>query len=565
MAEEYMKNDEQHRGRIISRIFEKDVDQLRLRDEKLKWCQALVDADKKISGEISADTLQILDVQNVEIIDGKVREKEREIPKETDVIWEETDYVQLVSDHQEKIKSSMRDGKKTLVVNAYAGPGAGKTTASLATVAELKKMGYVAEYVSEYAKELVYENPALLDGSEKNQFILLTEQLRRMDRLIGKVDIIVTDSPILLNLIYGIDLSDEYKKMIPDLYKQYDNFNFFVKRGDEFEQNGRMQDLAESIKKDEEIKNLLHDQGLFYGTYTHETSEKLAQKIQVTYNRLYGEKAVSAEENKKTSPAAVRNAPKEPYQGIGYPKKDGQSKPDPVVIYGKNPASIITQMRMRNQQYEMDKRMPSCYIRSLNEGKNQYENPEKYDLDTGMNITTIYLKLPNLKREDFVKLTSDLRKKGAKYNPAKKAFYVTKQDDLNLFKDYLPQDILEQDKRQNEGVMNVSEEQILEMGKGAGLSVNDLQTMIKIGVARGLTNNDIEACLNAAIKNGSSKDQIYDQLVQGMNEKINAHTLSEPKRGSVLEALRENQKKIDAEKTEDHDSIHKDQEHENIK
>ena len=43
--------------------------------------------------------------------------------------------------------------KKT-VVNLYGGPGAGKSTAALQLVAELKKRGINADYVSEYAKEL---------------------------------------------------------------------------------------------------------------------------------------------------------------------------------------------------------------------------------------------------------------------------------------------------------------------------------------------------------------------------------------------------------------------------
>lgn len=564
MADDFIKYDEKHRERVIQNIFEKDVKQFQLRDEKIKWCQVLVDADMKMFGEITSDTLQILDVQHVEVVDGKVREIDNVIARAADIILEEIDYKKMVFDHQEEVKRSLKEGRKTLVVNAYAGPGAGKTTASLATVAELKKMGYVAEYVSEYAKELVYENPALLDGSEKNQFALLSEQLRRMDRLIGKVDIIVTDAPILLNLIYGNDLSDEYKKMVPELYKQYDNFNFFVKRGEVYEQNGRMQDHEESIKKDEEIRKLLDDQGLYYGTYTHETSEKLAQKIQITYNRLYGEKKKSAEQ-KPVTPKRKSKEEKPLYQGIAYPKKVGKDKPDPVVIYGNSQANVISQMRIRNQQYEKDKRMPSCYIRSYNQENNRYENPEKFDLDTGKNITTVYLKLPNMKRDDFIKLTQDIQQKGAKYNPVKKRFYITKSDDFTPFKDYLPKEILEPEKGQNEALETISEKQILEMGEKAGLSVNDLQTVITIGINRGLTYNDMASSLSAAIEKGTSKDQVYEFLMQGMNDKISIRTQSEHKKESVLDALHENQKKIDTAKTEDRESIEKDREFENVK
>lgn len=57
---------------------------------------------------------------------------------------------------------------KTIVINAFGGPGAGKTTACLDITSMLKKRGFVAEYVQEYAKELVWDkNFEMLDGSEK--------------------------------------------------------------------------------------------------------------------------------------------------------------------------------------------------------------------------------------------------------------------------------------------------------------------------------------------------------------------------------------------------------------
>lgn len=56
----------------------------------------------------------------------------------------------------------------TLIVNIYGGPGAGKSTTALQLVAELKKLGYHADYVSEVAKELVYAKDfEHLDGTLK--------------------------------------------------------------------------------------------------------------------------------------------------------------------------------------------------------------------------------------------------------------------------------------------------------------------------------------------------------------------------------------------------------------
>jgi tRNA uridine 5-carbamoylmethylation protein Kti12 len=55
---------------------------------------------------------------------------------------------------------------KTVIVNLYAGPGAGKTTCAWEIASRLKKENVSTEYVSEYAKELVWEgNLELLSGS----------------------------------------------------------------------------------------------------------------------------------------------------------------------------------------------------------------------------------------------------------------------------------------------------------------------------------------------------------------------------------------------------------------
>ena len=42
---------------------------------------------------------------------------------------------------------------RTLIVNAFGGPGVGKTTCCWEIASELKKRGIITEYVSEYAKE----------------------------------------------------------------------------------------------------------------------------------------------------------------------------------------------------------------------------------------------------------------------------------------------------------------------------------------------------------------------------------------------------------------------------
>ncbi len=208
---------------------------------------------------------------------------------------------QYVTEHQRNLDHVPVE-RIPVVVNAFGGPGSGKSTACMDICQQLKKLGYNAEYVQEYAKELVYDkNWELLDGSEAHQFEILKEQVHRMDRLYGQADFIITDSPILLNSIYNQELTTAYSGMVQELHGQYHNFSFFVERDREsFQQEGRIHNLEESIVKDKEIQTLLKNNNIYYGTYTHETIGKVVQNAITTYRWLNQETEKKQSEFKRS-------------------------------------------------------------------------------------------------------------------------------------------------------------------------------------------------------------------------------------------------------------------------
>ena len=132
----------------------------------------------------------------------------------------------------------MEKERTSIVINAFGGAGAGKTTACLEIVEKLKKKGYLAEYIQEYAKELVYDlnskNPAevefakkMLDGSMESQEKIFEEQKRRIDRTMGQVDFIVSDSPLLLSYIYYISF-EIFNKLFFYFYLTFCCFILFL-------------------------------------------------------------------------------------------------------------------------------------------------------------------------------------------------------------------------------------------------------------------------------------------------------------------------------------------------
>lgn len=177
--------------------------------------------------------------------------------------------------------------RETLVINLFAGPGAGKTTCAWEIAEKLKKLGYVVEYVSEYAKELVWDGRTdMLDGSVKNQMVLMYEQKRRIDRLIGKVDFVVTDSPILLSSAYLAVPNSSFNHLCRDLFNAYNNFSIFIERGETFEKEGRIHTEEESKGLDCKIRSLLEENEIYFGTYRFDTIDLSIKNMQTTFNRI---------------------------------------------------------------------------------------------------------------------------------------------------------------------------------------------------------------------------------------------------------------------------------------
>jgi hypothetical protein len=147
----------------------------------------------------------------------------------------------------------------TLVVNLYSGPGAGKSTTAALTFGELKSHGVNCEYVQEYAKDLVWgEQFNVLS----NQIYVFGKQYQRMHRLMGKVDVIITDAPLLLSLHYGQGMQKSFKNLVLDVYKSMRNVDIMLTRQKAYNPLGRMQTEDEARAIDVSLQTLLYSLGI---------------------------------------------------------------------------------------------------------------------------------------------------------------------------------------------------------------------------------------------------------------------------------------------------------------
>jgi len=153
---------------------------------------------------------------------------------------------------------------KTLVVNFLGGPCCGKSTTAASVFAELKWKGIEAELVTEYAKDKVWEEATkILD----NQLYIFAKQEQRVNRLNNKVDVILTDSSIVLTLAYAkseIHKGNLFKDLVLEEFNKYNNINFLLKRNDVYVENGRNQTLEQAIDKDITIKDILDSNSIEY-------------------------------------------------------------------------------------------------------------------------------------------------------------------------------------------------------------------------------------------------------------------------------------------------------------
>lgn len=126
-----------------------------------------------------------------------------------------------------------------VVINLFGAPGTGKSTIAGQTFAEMKWNKMDVEIVTEYAKDLVWEER---QKTIKNQIYVFAKQHNRIHRLLDKVKYIITDSPILLsefyNQKYGFG-SRALRALILEESNKTKTLNIFLKRTKEYNPKGR--------------------------------------------------------------------------------------------------------------------------------------------------------------------------------------------------------------------------------------------------------------------------------------------------------------------------------------
>lgn len=137
----------------------------------------------------------------------------------------------------------------SLYVNLYGAPGAGKSTTRAGVFYRLKLGGYNVEEVPEVAKDLTWEERKFALGVQPYVF---GKQLKNMLRVANKVDVVITDSPVLLAGFYADQYPNgsapvDFRQVVRDAQAALKpNLNYYIQRVKKYNPAGRNQTVKQS-------------------------------------------------------------------------------------------------------------------------------------------------------------------------------------------------------------------------------------------------------------------------------------------------------------------------------
>lgn len=159
----------------------------------------------------------------------------------------------------------------TKIVNIFGAPSSGKSTCAAELYAALKRLKKNVGLITEFATFKVLEKSF---EAMKKQYYVTSKQLYNQEVFEANYDIVITDSPILLGIIYNnkSESSKIFNQFLLEKFKEKDNFNILLKSNiEQYSSLGRLHKKKEIKIIENTIKTLLNENNINYNyIYNHE-------------------------------------------------------------------------------------------------------------------------------------------------------------------------------------------------------------------------------------------------------------------------------------------------------
>jgi hypothetical protein len=156
----------------------------------------------------------------------------------------------------------------TKVINIIGGPGCDKSLFTAAIILHLNLHHKTVEQIPDFAKSLVWQKDY---EALKNQYFIAQQQFRMLELLDGQVQYLVTECSLPQILYYNETYPDNIcdiaktRKQILEWYKQHNNVNIVVERGDKkYVHTGRFQDEEQAKEVDRGLRGVLRREGIAF-------------------------------------------------------------------------------------------------------------------------------------------------------------------------------------------------------------------------------------------------------------------------------------------------------------
>ena len=101
----------------------------------------------------------------------------------------------------------------TILINLFGQPSAGKSTTSAELFAKMKYLKLDVELCQEWVKKWAWEGRV---PNKYDQYYISGKEIHQQSRLFGKVEYIISDSPVFLGSFYNyyFNKNDDFFKII---------------------------------------------------------------------------------------------------------------------------------------------------------------------------------------------------------------------------------------------------------------------------------------------------------------------------------------------------------------